>query len=89
MSTGTMEPEIALLTQGLGKMSQLELLELGDNRISQIDSLDKLQSLRELWLGRNRIASISGLSRYTYVVICIHSFGKMASLELVVADNCR
>ena len=44
-------------------MSQLELLELGDNRISQVDGLNKLQNLRELWLGRNRIATISGLSR--------------------------
>lgn len=63
VSTSTMECDIALLAQGLNKMSQLELLELGDNRISQVDGLNKLQNLRELWLGRNRIASISGLSR--------------------------
>lgn len=44
-------------------MSQLELLELGDNRLSQLDGLDKLHSLQELWLGRNRISSISGLTR--------------------------
>ena len=50
--------------QGLDKMSKLELLELGDNRISQLDGLIKLYSLRELWLGRNRVASISGLDRY-------------------------
>ncbi len=61
--TSTMQSDIALPTQGLNKMSQLELLELGDNRISQVDGLNKLQNLRELWLGRNRIASISGLSR--------------------------
>ena len=63
VSTSTMESDNALPTQGLNKMSQLELLELGDNRISQVDGLNKLQHLRELWLGRNRIASISGLSR--------------------------
>ena len=75
ISTSTMEPKVALPTQGLNKMSQLELLELGDNRISQIDSLNKLQNLRELWLGRNRIASMSGLSRYKSVVVCIRGFG--------------
>lgn len=41
----------------------MELLELGDNRISQLAGLDGLQSLRELWLGRNRLTSIFGLSR--------------------------
>ncbi len=63
ISISITEPKEALPTQGLNQMSQLELLELGDNRISRVDGLNKLQNLRELWLGRNRIATISGLSR--------------------------
>ena len=55
--------------QSLDKLGSLELLELGDNIISQLTGLEQLHSLRELWLGRNRITSIDGLSRYA-VSIC-------------------
>ena len=49
-------------------MGSLHLLELGDNRISQLTGLHKLHSLRELWLGRNRLTCIDGLSRYVMLV---------------------
>ena len=51
------------LLQSLTGFSKLELLEVGDNRISQAAGLDSLQNLRELWLGRNRLTSVTGLSR--------------------------
>lgn len=62
------------MLQNLDRMSALTLLELGDNRIQQLEGLDKLLSLQQLWLGRNRIAAICGLGRYvrTYVLLGVH-----------------
>lgn len=48
----------------LSAAAELEVLELGFNRIAAIEGLDRLTKLRELWLGRNRIASIPDLSPY-------------------------
>ena len=44
-------------------MTAVTLLELGDNRIQQLEGLGCLCSLEQLWLGRNRVASISGLHK--------------------------
>ena len=44
-------------------MTAVTLMELGDNRIQQLEGLDHLISLQQLWLGRNRVASISGLDK--------------------------
>lgn len=37
----------------------LKVLELGANRISELQNLEHLLALRELWLGRNMIKEIS------------------------------
>lgn len=42
-------------------MPQLKMLELGDNRIRDIENLDELANLEELWLGRNKIAAIRNI----------------------------
>ncbi len=75
-------------------MSNLKLLELGDNRICQLSGLDQLHSLRELWLGRNRVASISGLARYPAgfnsspcnVPSCMHVSDFYQRLGLVISN---
>ena len=48
-------------TVGLDALTQLRLLELGDNRISVMENLSHLKELRRLFLGANRIALIAGL----------------------------
>ena len=42
-------------------MHNLQLLELGDNRLAAIEGLGSLRQLQELWLGRNRITHIASL----------------------------
>lgn len=44
-------------------MTNLRLLELGSNKLRQIQGLDMLHSLQELWLGQNRITHMSGLDQ--------------------------
>lgn len=52
------------MEQDLAHLSNLTSLELGGNRISDLEGLDSLYQLEELWLGRNRIEAISSLGRY-------------------------
>ena len=42
-------------------MVNLEILDLGMNRIRKIEGLENLSSLQELWLGKNKIVKIEGL----------------------------
>lgn len=49
--------------QAVQHFTSLRLLELGSNKIRQIQGLDALQSLQELWLGQNRITQISGIDQ--------------------------
>lgn len=48
--------------EGLDKLLNLELLELGDNKIKAIKKLSQLKNLRELYLGKNKIEQIEGIS---------------------------
>ena len=53
--------------ENLDNLMQLEVLELGSNRlkvnsIQKIENLDRLINLRELWLARNKISSIENLN---------------------------
>eukprot|EP00834_Sanchytrium_tribonematis_P006500 NODE_484_length_6933_cov_0.508341.p4 type:complete len:301 gc:universal NODE_484_length_6933_cov_0.508341:6733-5831(-) len=41
---------------------QLRNLELGANRIKEMDNLNHLTNLSELWIGKNRIREIAGIS---------------------------
>ncbi|EPY30664.1 protein phosphatase type 1 regulator-like protein [Angomonas deanei] len=51
--------------EGLDALVNLELLELGGNRIREIgDGLKHLVNLKQLWIGKNKIASI-GTSLHT------------------------
>ena len=47
--------------KGLYGMPNLKMLELGDNRIREIQNLDNLASLEGLWLGRNKVTQIRNL----------------------------
>lgn len=47
------------VVEGLDKLVNLELLELGGNRLRKIDTgLENLVNLRQLWLGKNKIVRI-------------------------------
>eukprot|EP00200_Dunaliella_tertiolecta_P004477 CAMPEP_0202341768 /NCGR_PEP_ID=MMETSP1126-20121109/2616_1 /ASSEMBLY_ACC=CAM_ASM_000457 /TAXON_ID=3047 /ORGANISM="Dunaliella tertiolecta, Strain CCMP1320" /LENGTH=325 /DNA_ID=CAMNT_0048932621 /DNA_START=81 /DNA_END=1058 /DNA_ORIENTATION=+ len=46
---------------GISQLSHLTTLELGSNRIKNIENLESQALLRELWLGRNRISTVQGL----------------------------
>lgn len=37
------------------------MIELGSNKISKIQNLDKLPALKQLYLGKNRIANVENL----------------------------
>ena len=49
--------------QAVDHMTNLRLLELGSNKLRQIQGLGTLHSLQELWLGQNRITNMSGLNQ--------------------------
>ena len=49
--------------QAVQHLTNLRLLELGSNKIRQINGLEPLQNLQELWLGQNRVTQISGLDQ--------------------------
>jgi protein phosphatase 1 regulatory subunit 7 len=40
------------------KLPSLQILELGSNRIREIENLEKLVTLKQLWLGTNKITEI-------------------------------
>ncbi len=50
--------------QGCSHLTALKLLELGANRLTQVDGIESHPDLRELWLGSNRIAQTQSLSWY-------------------------
>ncbi|GBF95662.1 hypothetical protein Rsub_08644 [Raphidocelis subcapitata] len=54
--------------EGLSELTRLTVLELGSNRIRQIEGLEGQGALAELWLGRNRIPKIEGLGHLTNLV---------------------
>lgn len=41
---------------------QLEMLELGSNKIREIENLEGVASIKSLYLGKNRIAEIKNLA---------------------------
>lgn len=46
-------------------LTQIVLLELGDNRIRQIKGIEHMANLKELYLGKNKIDKIEGIDRLT------------------------
>lgn len=43
-------------------MSRLRVLDLGANRIREMEELETLTSLESLWLGKNKLTAIQGVS---------------------------
>jgi Leucine-rich repeat (LRR) protein len=41
--------------ENLERLTQLEMLELGDNKIRRVENLEALTNLRQLFLGKNKI----------------------------------
>jgi len=46
--------------EGVQTLTQLQVLEMGSNRIKVVEHLEDMAVLRQLWLGRNRISSLEG-----------------------------
>lgn len=47
--------------KGLESATQLELLELGDNRVRKIENISHLTELQELYLGKNKVEKIENI----------------------------
>lgn len=50
--------KIRKITEGISCLTALESLELGFNRVRNIDNLSPNKSLKHLWLGKNKIEEI-------------------------------
>lgn len=62
----TLLKDLFFVSNKISKIPQLNLvnltnLELGDNRIREIENLNGLVHLQQLWLGKNKITKLSGL----------------------------
>jgi Leucine-rich repeat (LRR) protein len=64
---------------GLGQLKHVRKLDLGANRIREMDEkeLSGLENLEELWIGKNKIEMIQGLEKVridlllcTPVILC-------------------
>jgi Leucine-rich repeat (LRR) protein len=53
---------------GLGQLKYLRKLDLGANRIRDMDEkeLSGLENLEELWIGKNKIEMIQGLEKVRF-----------------------
>ena len=63
MGVDTRQHKQTFSAQAIDHMTTLRLLELGSNKLRQIQCLDTLHKLEELWLGQNRITHMSGLDQ--------------------------
>mmetsp|Transcript_5088 Transcript_5088/g.13666 ORF Transcript_5088/g.13666 Transcript_5088/m.13666 type:complete len:384 (-) Transcript_5088:249-1400(-) len=66
---------------GLERLTCLELLELGDNRIRVIEKLDAQAALRSLWLGRNKIARLENFGALKNLRILSLQSNRIVKLE--------
>jgi len=54
--------KIRELSENVGRLGKLEVLELGDNRLRNIEFVGNLVTLRSLWLGKNKITEIENIN---------------------------
>ena len=47
--------------QGLEKVVNLQVLDVSNNRVSEVHGLEDLQSLRDLWLNDNQITTLDDI----------------------------
>jgi len=80
--------KITSIDNPLEELQNLELLELGDNRIRTIENLDALVNLKSLWLGRNKIARLENLEMLKNLKILSMQSNRIMKLEnLDALDN--
>ena len=51
--------------KGLEKLTQLEVLLLTDNQLTDVKGLEKLTQLEELWIAKNQLTDVKGLEKLT------------------------
>eukprot|EP00026_Physarum_polycephalum_P010540 Phypoly_transcript_10706.p1 GENE.Phypoly_transcript_10706~~Phypoly_transcript_10706.p1 ORF type:complete len:331 (+),score=36.47 Phypoly_transcript_10706:44-994(+) len=59
--------KISAISTGVRNLTTLTLLELGSNRIRNLENLELLVNLEQLWLGMNKITTIQNLDTLTKV----------------------
>ncbi|ETW83079.1 hypothetical protein HETIRDRAFT_126398 [Heterobasidion irregulare TC 32-1] len=65
--------------QGLG--ATLRSLELGGNKLRQIENLDALVNLEELWLGKNKITKLENLGNLKRLKILALQSNRLTKIE--------
>jgi len=66
---------------GLASLSQLQVLELGSNRIKKIEQLEGKDQLRQIWLGKNRIESLIGFPTLLNLTILALPNNRLTSMK--------
>ncbi|TIA93185.1 hypothetical protein E3P99_00321 [Wallemia hederae] len=59
----------------------LEVLELGGNRIRQIDNLNALSNLKQLWLGKNKIEKLENLDNLQSLELLSIQANRLTSMD--------
>ena len=49
------------IVQGLASLSRLKILDVSNNKVSEVEGLEHLHHLQDLWLNDNRVASLAQL----------------------------
>jgi len=57
--------KVSEISTGVRGLTTLTLLELGSNRLRNLENLDQLVNLQQLWLGMNKITTIQNLDTLT------------------------
>ena len=53
--------QLSRILQGLASLSQLKILDVSNNKVSEVEGLEHVHHLQDLWLNDNRIASLAQL----------------------------
>jgi hypothetical protein len=57
--------QLAEVPKGLDKLTQLNVLNLGDNQLTNVKGLEKLTQLKKLSLYKNQLTEVKGLENFT------------------------
>ena len=73
--------KINKITEEIGNLKNLKLIELGANRIRVIENIDNLINLESMWIGRNKITNINNLNNLTNLRILSLQANRITVIE--------
>eukprot|EP00656_Telonema_subtile_P055818 TRINITY_DN8762_c0_g1_i1.p1 TRINITY_DN8762_c0_g1~~TRINITY_DN8762_c0_g1_i1.p1 ORF type:complete len:209 (-),score=47.57 TRINITY_DN8762_c0_g1_i1:145-771(-) len=73
--------KVSVIGEELTGMTQLRLLELGDNRIRAIENLSSCQALDSLWLAKNKISCLQGLGSLSNLRVLSMQCNRLTKIE--------